>query len=89
MTAQALMSGTFGTEPFLERGRGDERRFFGRTTAGSFSGLGVTGPSRNSKPTLSRPFSSLSTMTRTWPPPLSLPNSTSSASGFLMCSWMI
>jgi hypothetical protein len=44
----ALISGTFGTEPRLGGfGRGEERRLaFGRT-AGSFSGLGVTGPSRN------------------------------------------
>src|SRR5262249_37030654 len=56
---------------------------------GSFSGFGVTGPSTDSEPIFARPVpSSLTTTTRTWPPPLSLPNSTSSASGFLMCSWI-
>src|SRR5262245_29401745 len=93
--AYTLTRGTFGTEP---RG-GDEppspplgpeglRR--GRLrlglASGIFSGLGVTGPSRYSKPSLSAPASSFTTITRTWPPALSLPNNTSSASAFLMCS---
>src|SRR4029077_4720117 len=58
---------------------------------GNFSGFGVTGPSKNSKPIFScgsAAVSSLTRTTRTWPPPLSLPNSTSSAKGFLMCSWI-
>src|SRR6185369_17815525 len=53
---------------------------------GSFSGLGVTGPSTNSKPILSPApalASSLTSTTRTWPPPFKWPNRTSSASGFL------
>src|SRR5262249_52742086 len=94
-----LTSGTFGTEP-----RGDEppsprgpggllRRCapglrFGLVRIGIFSGLGVTGPSGNSKPSLLSPVSSLRSITRTWPPALSLPNSTSSASGFLIVSWI-
>src|SRR5205823_1219077 len=58
---------------------------------GSFSGFGVTGPSTYSKPIFSwvvpsAAASSFTRTTRTWPPPLSLPNSTSSARGFLMCS---
>src|SRR4051812_4684361 len=100
LTGQTLTSGTFGTEP---RG-GDEPpspplgppggrglrgpRRFALAGAGTFSGFGVIGPSGNSKPILSRPFSSLRTITRTWPPDLSLPNSTSSASGFLIVSWI-
>src|SRR5215813_14079187 len=72
-------SGTFGTEP-----RGDEGpsprgpggllrrcvpgRRFGRVRIGIFSGLGVTGPSGNSKPSLASPASSFVSMTRTWPP---------------------
>jgi hypothetical protein len=32
--------------------------------------------------------SSVITTTRTWPPDFKRPNSTSSASGFLMCSWI-
>src|ERR1700736_5185481 len=59
---------------------------------GSFSGFGVTGPSTYSQPIFSCPASpaasSFTSTTRTWPPLLSLPNSTSSASGFLMCSWI-
>src|SRR5262249_41860097 len=71
-TVQALIKGTFGTDPRMPspfgRGRGEARRFaFGRA-AGNFSGLGVTGPSRNWKPSLSRPCSSLSTITRACPP---------------------
>src|SRR5262245_3286996 len=66
---QTFASGTLGTEPRFSLGRGEDRRFgFGRTT-GNFSGFGVTGPSRNWKPSLSRPSSSLSTITRTCPPP--------------------
>src|SRR5262249_48170332 len=89
-TVQALIKGTFGTDPRMPspfgRAGGEARRFaFGRA-AGNFSGLGVTGPSRNWKPSLSRPCSSLSTITRTCPPAFKWPNSTSSASGFLMCS---
>ena len=62
---QTFASGTFGTVLRLALGRGDERRLALGRTAGSFSGFGVTGPSRNSKPSLSRPASSLLTTTRT------------------------
>src|SRR5262245_31117511 len=90
--AYTLTSGTFGTEP-----RGEEPPPFGpdglrrglrrlRFASGIFSGLGVTGPSRYSKPSFSKPASSFTVTTRTWPPPLSLPNRTSSASAFLMFS---
>src|SRR5688572_31442637 len=95
----ALTSGTFGTEPrrgespppppppfgpggLLRRADGGRRFGLARGT-GTFSGFGVTGPSRNSKPSLSRPAPSLVTITLTCPPFLSLPNNTSSASGFL------
>src|ERR1035437_5028720 len=70
-TTHALISGTFGTVPRLPPsplnfGHGEERRLaLRRTATGSFSGFGVTGPSRNSKPSLSRPASSLLTTTRT------------------------
>ena len=68
LARQTFASGTFGTEPRFGLGRGAARRLaFGRGT-GNFSGLGVTGPSRNWKPSLSRPSSSLSTTTRTCPP---------------------
>src|SRR5262245_51473992 len=101
--AYTLASGTFGTvvrdppppPPPLgaggrgRRGGGGRRLALARRGSGSFSGFGVTGPSRYSKPSLSWPSSPLTTITRTWPPPLSLPNSTSSASGFLMCSWIM
>src|SRR6185436_5532597 len=68
---QTLANGTFGTDPRFAFGRGAERRFAFGFGAGSFSGLGVTGPSRNWKPSLSRPCSSLSTTTRTCPPAFS------------------
>src|SRR5215470_18630026 len=85
--AYTLTSGTLGTEP---RGggppsplgpdglrRGGRRLGLAPTGCGIFSGFGVTGPSRYSKPSFSAPFSSLTAMTRTWPPALSLPNKTS------------
>ena len=91
-----LTNGTFGTVP---RGGGPSSSFgpggllrrgpglrLGLAVAGIFSGLGVTGPSGNSKPSLSTPVSFLSTTTRTCPPDLSLPKSTSSARGFLIAS---
>src|ERR1035438_2036346 len=87
-TAHALISGTFGTVPRLPPspfsfGHGEERRLaVGRATAGSFSGFGVTGPSRYSKPSLARPSSSLITITRTWPPDFKWPNRDSTAVGF-------
>src|SRR5215831_11225366 len=93
-----LTSGTFGTEPRDDDGPPSPRgpggllrrcapgRRFGRVRIGIFSGFGVTGPSGNSKPSFSSPDSSLTSMTRTWPPDLSLPNRTSSASGFLIVS---
>src|SRR6266480_2769662 len=85
-----LTSGTFGTEPRGDGGppsplgpdgfrRGLRRLGF---ASGIFSGFGVIGPSRYSKPSLSAPLSSVTAITRTWPPDLSLPNSTSSASVF-------
>src|SRR5262249_39703523 len=80
-----LTSGTFGTEPRGEEpppfGPDDLRRGLRRLgfASGIFSGFGVTGPSRYSKPSFSASVSSLTMMTRTWPPALSLPNSTSSA----------
>src|SRR5262249_62045053 len=87
----ALPGGTVGPEP---RGDGPPacgpdglRRGLRRLGfVGIFSGLGVTGPSRYSKPSFSAPTSSLVRMTRAWPPALSLPNKTSSASGFFMVS---
>src|SRR5215207_2285410 len=96
-----LTSGTFGTVltpppppgPFgfrdLPNARGLIR--FGRFLTAfvtSRSGFGVTGPSGYSKPSASFSFSGLSTMTRTAPPDLSLPNSTSSASGVLIVAWI-
>src|SRR5215207_946595 len=99
-----LTSGTFGTVltpppppgPFglfgfldLPNARGFIR--FGRFLTAfvtSRSGFGVTGPSGYSKPSASFSFSGLSTMTRTAPPDLSLPNSTSSASGVLIVAWI-
>ena len=69
--------------------RGEERRLaLARRGSGSFSGRGFTGPSGYSKLSLLLPASSVTTTTRTWPPYLSRPNSTSSASAFLMCSWI-
>src|SRR5262249_10540703 len=91
-----LTSGTLGTEPrglggplspFGGLRRDDPDARFGLTFAG-ISGFGVIGPSGNSKPSFSAPLSSLTRTTRTWPPALSLPKSTSSASGFLSASWI-
>src|SRR5258708_1699079 len=62
------------------------RRLLFRRSGGIFSGFGVTGPSRNSKPSLSSvalspvspsPLSSLITTPPTWRPFLSFPNTTS------------
>ena len=62
------------------------RRRRGRFGFGSGSGFGFTGPS--SSASRFRPSPPSLTVILTVPPFLSLPNSTSSASGFLMCSWM-
>src|SRR5581483_11810443 len=75
---QALTSGTFGTEPpfgpeFLGGFGLRGARGFAVRCAGTFSGFGVTGPSRYSKPSVSLPCSSLVRITRTWPPFFSLP----------------
>src|SRR5882672_8752369 len=82
---QTFTSGTFGTEPRGGGGPPSPRgpggllrrcapgRRFGRVRIGIFSAFGVTGPSGNSKPSLLSPDSSLTSMTRTWPPALSLP----------------
>src|SRR3954469_5888450 len=72
--AYALTSGPFDAGP-LEPPPPLEPPDFGlRLRApGSFSGFGVTGPSTNSKPILSLASalaSSLTSTTRTWPPPL-------------------
>src|SRR6185369_17641959 len=76
-TDQTLTSGPFDAGPF---GPPPGPPGFGlRLRApGSFSGFGVTGPSTNSKPILSLPSalaSSLTSTTRTWPPPFRWPNS--------------
>src|SRR5215207_8294584 len=87
-----LTSGTFGTvlTPPPPPGPFGLIRFGRFLTAfvTSRSGFGVTGPSGYSKPSASFSFSGLSTMTRTAPPDLSLPNSTSSASGVLIVAWI-
>src|SRR5437868_10298012 len=59
----------FGPCGFL---RAPGLRFARTRFSGIFSALGVIGPSRNSKPSLLLPSSSLISMTRTWLPSLSL-----------------
>src|SRR6201999_670932 len=85
---QTLTSGTFGTEPRPPGGvpppfgpggvglRGDARRLARLLRgSGSFSCLGVTGPSGYATPSLSRPvYSPFPTPTRTCPPVLRRPN---------------
>src|SRR5215207_215853 len=62
--------------PLLEGGFGlrcGDFRFGFAPIAGNFSGFGVIGPSRYSKPSASRPTSFLRTTTFTWPPSFNLP----------------
>ncbi len=66
------------------------RRLLGQRGCSTSSFFGVTGISSGSDSSFRpvSPVSFVSTVMRTVPPFFSLPNNTSSASGFLMCSWM-